>query len=649
MLSRNRYGINNLLIRRLHRHAKLTTLFRPLGEPLPVHSRQPQTISSHYPAGSTGIRPVQAYLVANPAPSGGQSPPLQLGRRNPAKKTSDDTDQANWQRLQAIFRAHEQKKDPAQEKQQPNTEEPVKFGEPRPLQRKAAQVERRPETPVIKSGTDRPASGPGGQDVDQELGYPSAQTTYEGPPSHQVQTAAHESETGERNEFEPGTSMATNESEARSRQSESELPPVSGIQSQPLQAAWPVQPLQAESMVKSKLEQNGEPAAELGIERETQPKDHPSKLGVDNNTLQKVMGQTPSGKPSTSSVEQISPLRPRPQPTSATEMEPLTREEDEVMESNIEEGQIFKPETDPDAIQGFGIPTEIEWAGKSQDDETANTETTVSIKDLNYGQPRSTPRSRQQTNSSAESAPKELPKGTSASMGEIPAFQQNRTLGPHAPTEPSPSHIQRQLEPPSGGGSGELGRVETSPIDAGFPPQAFIPTEVGPLPADLWDLLDQPRPSSETNVPSSVTESHINKTGIPVQRQVDANNLEDRWQTDTIPSLQPAARPVPRPPLVSSNRFESEPGRKTHPSDTASEIAGISLSSQLPDLPAVSVENIQRKPDETGGAPRPERDALSGSGSAAGHVGDINLDELARRVYAEVRARLAVEWERLRR
>jgi len=72
MLSRNRYGINNLLIQRLHRHAKLTTLFRPLDEPIQVYSRQPRTISRYEPAESDGIRPVQAFLIANPVPSEGR-------------------------------------------------------------------------------------------------------------------------------------------------------------------------------------------------------------------------------------------------------------------------------------------------------------------------------------------------------------------------------------------------------------------------------------------------------------------------------------------------------------------------------------------------------------------------------------------------
>jgi hypothetical protein len=134
---------------------------------------------------------------------------------------------------------------------------------------------------------------------------------------------------------------------------------------------------------------------------------------------------------------------------------------------------------------------------------------------------------------------------------------------------------------------------ETQQIHAVLPPtQRMVPTEIGLLPSDLWSLIGEPAPTDGIKEqPRSETHpSHPSPNTPPthIQRTV---MIEDRSGEETGRQAEVEAQPSPS-------------GQDAH-------------TNQQP------------------AAPRP--------GSS-----EINLEQLAQQVYAEIRTKLQVEWERLR-
>ena len=138
----------------------------------------------------------------------------------------------------------------------------------------------------------------------------------------------------------------------------------------------------------------------------------------------------------------------------------------------------------------------------------------------------------------------------------------------------------------------------------------MIETGIGPLPADLWSLIGerpptrQPAASYEAGPESPATAPALPKVRPEIRRRT----------REDMP--QPELRTATRPPA---------------------EKAG----------PAIS-ETIQREP-ETSGSTETEATPTPEPAGAAGAAGGVNMDELANKVYGEVKRRLSVEWERLRR
>ncbi len=120
----------------------------------------------------------------------------------------------------------------------------------------------------------------------------------------------------------------------------------------------------------------------------------------------------------------------------------------------------------------------------------------------------------------------------------------------------------------------------------------LVPTEIGPLPSDLWPLIGEPVPQRPP-----LTESRI----PAADRQVQSAETASSSQT-----------------LIQRAVIIEEIGPETTESGTDSQ---------------------RTAPPETS-----ERDVPPARPAAA----DINLDELAHQVYVEIRTRLQVEWERLR-
>jgi hypothetical protein len=159
--------------------------------------------------------------------------------------------------------------------------------------------------------------------------------------------------------------------------------------------------------------------------------------------------------------------------------------------------------------------------------------------------------------------------------------------------------IQRDVSP------GAAAPVEASAEPAHTPAPESVPTPVGPLPADLWKLIGQPVPGQEPEA----------QPGIE-QPTADAGAAAARPDT-TI--SQPAEAQIANheyPSFQWIQRSAAEEEDETSQASSASERASTAQ------LPARAENHPAAEPD---------------------------VDQLAKRVYAEVRRRLQQEWERLRR
>jgi hypothetical protein len=148
---------------------------------------------------------------------------------------------------------------------------------------------------------------------------------------------------------------------------------------------------------------------------------------------------------------------------------------------------------------------------------------------------------------------------------------------------PTTSSIQRQLaDNRSKVAQAGINKVSKDDSSApGITPEELVPTEIGPLPGDLWRLLGQSPPK-------------------------------------TKPTPSSAAAP-------------------------SAEITVMEQQSALEPSHSDSLPYVQRQADQAGPAPA---QTTTGQESDAAQGPDIN--ELARKVYTEIKRKLALEWERIR-
>ena len=204
----------------------------------------------------------------------------------------------------------------------------------------------------------------------------------------------------------------------------------------------------------------------------------------------------------------------------------------------------------------------------------------------------------QKLNSEPRSFDEEQNPSTEIDMLEYPPtfgdIQERReTVEVPSPSRPRPPHgrvlsssasIQRQVEK-----SQAVQEISERPP---------VNTAIGPLPADLWWLLGEKPPSGE---PVSETNNKI---------------ATDFNQQDT-PQVQ---------------RSYSEPETSVEKSVNATPIPNMIQRQTVSDKPLLS------------NSPEP----VKSEGAEKTKQGEPDLDDLARRVYGEVRRRLATEWERTR-
>ena len=284
-----------------------------------------------------------------------------------------------------------------------------------------------------------------------------------------------------------------------------------------------------------------------------------------------------------------------------------------------------------------------EVGGKAPEVEVGPPETAgirKALRDVAPGQP---------TDSSIEIIPPRRPRpelvegprpvAPPSSARQPPAEPGTATRSPGGATSRS-SPVQRRQD---GGSDAAQGQS----LEKSLRESEVVQTEIGPLPADLWHLLGQspPRlhPEPVEGQPPHGTEPEAAPTTDCDAAVMRAVAVAEAGPVPLAPPAleQPAAQEVT--PSILQGEW-SQVGRAM-PAIVAGEDIG----------PAVA---IQRRPDvgeeaETEAASQPEAGEAETEAatrpSERQPAEEPDVDELARRVYAEIKRRLSLEWERVRR
>ena len=329
------------------------------------------------------------------------------------------------------------------------------------------------------------------------------------------------------------------------------------IQPVPLDGVWPVQ-RKAQSFPDMPLPREAtSPAVRTGLPR---PLETP-----DQDSLHRALKHTTPGQPTNSTIEIIPPRRPRPaNPLRAQSQEGPLPKNDAFIETPQPE-KTLPPDQQPPEVPEKETP----------------------LADFQSSQ-------------------------TQAPHANIPS-QPVRTTPPFSPRRKGQGDdpVTIQASPPEGAPSIPQPEPASSTVlrpGSEIPSADLIETDIGPLPADLWRLLDQPPPHK-------------------VDREA------------------PALKPLDGPPHAAS-RVEtaisavekSRPRPTGTPAPESQALPAIQRSTHSP-----GVAQARETPTEQAAARRDEPGEDRGQDQA-----EADTDELARRVYAQIKEFIAVEWERCR-
>jgi hypothetical protein len=175
-----------------------------------------------------------------------------------------------------------------------------------------------------------------------------------------------------------------------------------------------------------------------------------------------------------------------------------------------------------------------------------------------------------------------------------------------------PAHLSEQMPLPG------------QPAEGDTTPPHLVDTDIGLLPADLWGLLGQSAPGSALSAQrrplfdSAVQASQPNEAGQPSQR----------------PAGTPDP-PIQRTVIINDFETQASPSRPAVADGQAA--ADSPQASQSADGAEGEAFSSAQQPAADSSTPPEQQPAAP------------DLDDIARQVYSEVKNRLKVEWERLRR
>lgn len=139
------------------------------------------------------------------------------------------------------------------------------------------------------------------------------------------------------------------------------------------------------------------------------------------------------------------------------------------------------------------------------------------------------------------------------------------------------------------------------------PPDSLVPTDIGPLPVDLWHLLNQPQPAS----------NHPSQAAVPTPPQSGISSTP-------APPLEGPAEPISKGNSLPVSSLQTHPGNLVQTSPDRGDSTAGSATDRATTQNSEQTETPQRS------------EPL------------LDLDELANRVYLDIKRKLAVEWERSR-
>jgi hypothetical protein len=148
----------------------------------------------------------------------------------------------------------------------------------------------------------------------------------------------------------------------------------------------------------------------------------------------------------------------------------------------------------------------------------------------------------------------------------------------------------------------EAGHRDSAAVETAVADSTTVPTQIGTLPADLWQLIGQEPPT----IMRTALSEQISSTATQPARSAAT-------QQQTAPE-RPTSQTIEPPPTPEAEQKEG--ATETQQSDAGEE---TSDTQQAPESSETADESA--KPD---------------------------VDELARRVYANLKRRLSIEWERMR-
>jgi hypothetical protein len=213
---------------------------------------------------------------------------------------------------------------------------------------------------------------------------------------------------------------------------------------------------------------------------------------------------------------------------------------------------------------------------------------------------------------------------------------------------------------------------ESTPTRSAEP--TLVPTEIGPLPNDLWRLLGQSPPTSlrEMALGQGITPKKLTPTAEEsVSTATDSALSPGELSTPTAQAIA-EAEGIATGSATTTSAVQTNPEPESRAVDRATPIelsAAIQLATDIPPTisssqpqPASSLMDVSPplSPNfiQTQAEAMPSTQAISQPVSAgesmpaapaAATAEPLDTDELARQVYAKIKRRLAVEWERLRR
>jgi hypothetical protein len=325
----------------------------------------------------------------------------------------------------------------------------------------------------------------------------------------------------------------------------------------PLEAAWPVQKKKLKPIQKSDNSQRVDPSFEKSEIQDIQS-DNQTAIGV--KTIQRALKNVVPGQPTSSSIEIITPRRPRPH----------------FSDQRSKTSNSIKP----DVQKTFTAPV----------NEHAQ---------LIHKKPSPKP-NRQVADelSGRDQDLKELPEKTE--LGTLPL---DRPSKGH-PYQPQLNRVQ------DAGGSSSEDQINMDELGSD-PETELVQTDIGELPVDLWHILNQDAPTTTTgeDIKTESQPTNISR-GSPVMRET---RLQE-GRTDSPVSTKVVEPKIPQSEGSSIQRTIATNDHRDVPSSTST---------------TESTDEINPDDDNS-------------------QSWEPDINELSAHVYAEIKRRLMVEWERKR-